>query len=470
MMIFGEYGEDTPMVDKRLDLFDQKPAGLSSRGVIDDDRPANEPVGRIHPQPWMTAPETRSVLEALSVAGTDVRFIGGCVRDTLLHRPIRDIDIAVPLPPLTVMDLLRKAGIKVVATGIDHGTVTAVIGRINFEITTLRVDVETDGRRARVAFTDDWIADAARRDFTINALSCTPEGDIYDYFGGVEDLGHGRVRFVGNARERINEDVLRLLRFFRFYAHFGRPPPDTDALAACRERAPDVRLLSGERVRVEIFRTLMAGDPADVFLLMASEHVLEHVLPEAGSVGRLRMLSWLDSRALRIATVHPDPVRRLAALLSTDAGGVRAVAQRLKLSNRQGHRLLVMIDPPFRVDPDSGLETIRRALHHCGAEAVRDLALLAWSAELALTPRLPRSRTDAWIALIATIDSWVPTSFPLKGRDALAAGIPHGPQVGEILKEIERWWEAGDFRATREQCLARLEELLTARGAKANPL
>ena len=185
----------------------------------------------------MTAPETRLVLAALAQGTSDIRFIGGCVRDAVLKRPVRDIDLALPLSPDRVITLLNQAGIRVIPTGIDHGTVTAVVGSMQFEITTLRMDVESYGRRAKVAFIDDWSADAARRDFTFNALSCTPEGDIYDYFGGLEDLGHGRVRFVGSARERIGEDVLRLLRFFRFYALYGRPPADLVALGACREWA-----------------------------------------------------------------------------------------------------------------------------------------------------------------------------------------------------------------------------------------
>ncbi|HYN39631.1 MAG TPA: CCA tRNA nucleotidyltransferase, partial [Rhodospirillales bacterium] len=252
-----------------------------------------QPVGRIHPQPWMTALETRAVFDALAADGAEVRFIGGCVRDSVLKRPVRDIDIALAVPPGDVMALLRRASIRVIPTGLDHGTVTAIVGGRPFEITTLRVDVETFGRRARVAFTDDWVADAARRDFTFNALSCTVDGDIYDYFDGLEDLGHGRVRFVGDPSARIGEDVLRLLRFFRFYAHYGRPPPDPAALAACRAWAEKLPTLSGERVRVEIFRTLMAADPADVFELMQAHAVLPHVLPEANGVARLKMLSWI---------------------------------------------------------------------------------------------------------------------------------------------------------------------------------
>lgn len=425
--------------------------------------PITEPVGKIHPQPWMTAPETRIVLDALTTEGIEVRFIGGCVRDALLKRPIRDVDIASPDPPEKVMALLAKAGIKVVPTGIDHGTVTAVVEKMQFEITTLRVDVETDGRRAKVAFTDDWIADAARRDFTINAMSCTANGDVYDYFSGLEDLGQGTIRFVGNARERIDEDVLRLLRFFRFFALFGRPPPDRDALAACRERACGIRILSGERVRVEMFRTLMAADPADVLQLMSDNGILDHVMPEAGNIGRLRVMSWLDTRAIRVDSVAAHPVRRLAALLDTDARGAEAIAERLKMANRQKTRLITMAAPPFRIDPDDP-HTTHKALRRLGPAAVRDLALLNWSGELTVTPRLPHSRTTGWIELIDIADSWEPPTFPLRGRDALASGIPHGPRVGALLRAVEAWWEEGEYRADREGCLDRLKSLIADAG------
>jgi poly(A) polymerase len=410
----------------------------------------------------MTAPETRIVLDALTAEGSEARFIGGCVRDALLKRPVRDVDIASPEPPEKVTALLVKAGVKVVPTGIDHGTVTAVVAKMPFEITTLRVDVETDGRRAKVAFTDDWIADAARRDFTINAMSCTADGDVYDYFNGLEDLGHGTIRFVGNARERIDEDVLRLLRFFRFFALYGRPPADRDALAACREKASGIRLLSGERVRVETFRTLMAADPADVFQLMRENGVLEHVLPEAGDVGRLRMMSWLDTRAIRVDSVAPHPVRRLAALLDTDLRGAQALAGRLKLANRQKARLITMAAPPFPVGPDAGSLTIHKALRRLGPAAVRDLALLNWAGELAVMPRLPHSRTEGWIELINIVDSWEPPQFPLQGRDALALGARHGPEVGTLLRAVEAWWEDGEYRAGREDCLEKLRSLIVA--------
>lgn len=431
---------------------------------------AGQPVGKLPPQPWMTAPESRRVLAALGASGLPVRFIGGCVRDALAHRKVQDIDLALALPPPAVMALLERAGIHVVPTGIDHGTVTAIVDGRTFEITTLRVDVESYGRRARVAFTDDWVADAARRDLTINAMSCTPDGDVYDYFNGIEDLGRGRVRFVGNAYDRIGEDVLRLLRFFRFHAHYGRPPPDAEALAACRAWADKLNLLSGERVRVEIFRTLMAPQPADVFRLMAEHHVLSHALPEAGQFDRLQQLAWLERSGLARAEVQPDPVRRLAALLATDAAGGEAVALRLRLSNRQRDRLLTMLAPPCVVAPPARVDAgddagddgggddrpLLRALYRCDHATVRDLALLAWAAERAAASRLPPERNGAWLALLDRAAALPRPVFPLRGRDALALGIPPGPQIGRLLGQVEAWWEEGGYQADRAACLERL--------------
>ncbi len=433
------------------------------RAAVDPRLPAG-PIGKLPPQPWMTVPETRRLLDALRAGGTEVRFIGGCVRDSLLkrQRPAQDIDVALALPPERVIDLLRRASIKVVPTGVDHGTVTAVIGALHYEITTLRVDVESYGRRARVEFTDDWVADAARRDFTFNALSCTPDGDIYDYFGGLEDLSHGRVRFVGDPQARIAEDVLRLLRFFRFYAWYGQPPADEDALAACRAWAAKVQTLSGERVRVEMLRTLMAPEPADVFQLMRDWEVLGHVLPEADGIGRLRMLCWLDSRAVQVATVAADPIRRLAALLETDAAGVEAIAERLRLSNHQRERLLAIAARAQPVDPDAGPAAMRRLLYHRGRETARDLALLSWAAELDAAPRLPRGRNERWTAVLHAIDDSPAITFPLLGRDAIAAGVPAGPAIGRVLRQVEAWWEAGGYVADRNACLARLHEQLRA--------
>ncbi len=419
-----------------------------------------EPTGKIAPQPWITAPETVAVVEALAADGAEVRFVGGCVRNAVLQRPVEDIDIATPEPPERVIALLEKAGIKAVPTGIKHGTVTAFIGDAHVEITTLRIDVETDGRRAKVAFTDDWTTDAARRDFTINALSCTPGGDIYDPMGGLDDLGRGRVRFVGDAEKRIEEDVLRLLRFFRMYAVYGRPPPDTEALAACRALAPKLSGLSGERVREEMLRILMAPAAADTVVLMQGEGVLEHVLPEAGNVGRLRMLTWLETGAIKVDSVTPDPLRRLAGLLDVDAAKAQSVAARLRLSNQETDRLVSMAAAPYQVTPEMDERSRRRALHRAGADVVRDLVLLAWAGELAATPRRRAERTRAWLDTLAAADAWTPVEFPLKGRDVTALGVPAGPRVGALLGAVEAWWEDGDYRADRKACLGKLGSLV----------
>lgn len=423
-----------------------------------------EPTGKIGPQPWITAADTRAVIDALTAEGTEVRFVGGCVRDALCKRPVKDIDIATPDPPEKVMALLRAAGIKALPTGIEHGTVTAVAGGGTFEITTLRIDVETNGRRARVAYTDDWIADAARRDFTINTLSATPSGDVYDPFHALDDLAHGRVLFVGVARQRVEEDLLRILRFFRIHADYGRPPADTDALAACRALAHRLPELSGERLRREIFRILLAPNPADTIHLMQGEKILEYILPEAGPVGRLRMLSWLESTAIKVASVVPDAVRRLAALLEADRDGAAGVAQRLRLSGAEKKRLVGALDSPDDFSLEMSDTARRRLFHRRGADSVRDWVLLAWAEERALNPRQTSERCNGWRDFLAAADAWQDIDFPITGLDALALGVAEGPALGGLLKSVEDWWEAEDFRPGRDECLERLKELRELRG------
>jgi poly(A) polymerase len=393
----------------------------------------SEPVDRIPPQPWMTEPPTRAVMVALGAA----RFVGGCVRDALLGRATGDIDIATPLPPDAVTRRLEAAGIKVVPTGLAHGTVTAVVAPRHFEITTLRRDVETFGRHARVAFTDDWAADAARRDFTMNALFLDAEGAVFDPVGGLADLRAGRVRFVGDAETRIREDVLRLLRFYRFHAHYGKGEADAAARGACRALAPLLPGLSGERVAVETLKLLAAPDPLPALALMAEDGVLAVLYPEAKRRDRLAALVALEPA--------PDALRRLGALI---AGDPAPLAERLRLSSEQRDRLLAFAAPPWPIDLDA-VETVqRRALHHLGAPLYRDLVLLH-AAESAETATLP--------SLLTLAAHWQPQRFPLKGRDVTARGVPAGRRVGRLLKAVEAWWEEGDFRADRAACLAELE-------------
>ncbi len=421
--------------------------------------PRDEPVGQLPPQPWMTAPETRAVIAALTADDAEVRFAGGCVRDSVLGRPINDIDIATLDPPATVMALLERAGIRAIPTGLAHGTVTAVIGHAHYEITTLRRDVESFGRHARVEFTDDWAADAARRDLTINALFARPDGMIFDPFDGLADLGARRVRFVGNARQRIEEDLLRLLRFFRFNAYYGKPPADLDALLACRALAPRLSELSGERIHGELVKLLLAPDPAATLLLMRGEQVLPHLLPEAREFGRLRLLVFLETRALARPHIAPDALRRLAAVLSTDRAGAQALAERLRLSAADGRRLIALAAPAQRPAPDMDDAAARRLLHRIGAGLFRDLVLISWAERKALQARTAAAETGRWQHLLDLADLWKPLSLPVRGEDALALGLARGPAVGQALAEVERWWEAGDYQAGREACLRRLAAL-----------
>src|SRR5919106_349290 len=260
-------------------------------------------------QPWLSALSSRRVLAALMAEGLPARFVGGCVRDGLLGRDLSggEIDLASPALPEEVTRLLEAAGLRAIPTGFSHGTVSTVVKDQRFEITTLRQDVATDGRHATVAFTDDFQADAARRDFTINAMSCDQDGRLFDYFGGHADLLAGRVRFVGPAAQRIEEDHLRILRFFRFFAHYGRPPADAEALRACAEAAPRIAHLSGERVQVEMIKLLAAADPLPALGLMGETGVLAQVVPGAPALERLARLLVLAPKA--------DPLLRLSALL-----------------------------------------------------------------------------------------------------------------------------------------------------------
>jgi poly(A) polymerase len=391
----------------------------------------------------MMDPATLAVLAALTADGTPARFVGGCVRDAVAGLPVKDVDVATPLPPDEVARRIAAAGLRAVPTGIEHGTVTAVSGGRPFEITTLRRDVATDGRRAVVAFTDDWDEDASRRDLTFNALSLEPDGRLHDPFGGLDDLAAGRVRFIGDPRQRIREDVLRLLRFFRFLARYGRQPPADDQLAACRELAPLLPRLSGERVRAELLRLLSAEDPLPAWRPMIAEGILDHVLPEAVDPARLERMAAHD-RALGLA---PDGLLRLAAAIGGDG---RAAAERLRLSNAERDRLLRALTPPWPVVPDMGERERRRALYRLGADGYRDLAMLAAAGDPAADGGVLRDD-------LAAAAAWDPPAFPLKGSDALERGVPAGPRVGELLAAVEAWWEEADFRPGRDACLAELE-------------
>ncbi|MGE4527192.1 MAG: CCA tRNA nucleotidyltransferase [Rhodospirillaceae bacterium] len=426
-----------------------------------------DPVGQIASQDWLVHPDTRAVMAALSARGAVARFAGGCVRDAVLGLPVHDVDIAVDCPPAETMSLLAAAGIRAVPTGFAHGTVTAVTPSRAFEITSLRHDVETDGRHAVVAFTGDWEADAARRDLTINALYADAEGAVYDPCDGLADLGARRVRFVGEAERRIAEDGLRILRFFRFFGRYGAPPADAAALAACRKLAPMLDALSGERVWAEMRRILAGPDPGEVLLLMRGEGLTDRLMPGALEPGRLRVLAWLETRGLNMAEVEASAVRRLAALIAgedADCARAGALADAWRFSNAERDRLLGALAPlPEPLTVEMPRDAARRVLYRLGAERWRDRVLIAWADyrhRHGGRGPLPGARgSAAWEALLRLPETAAVPEFPVSGMDVLALGAESGPAVGAALRRLEAEWAAGDFALGREALLARLAEI-----------
>ena len=407
----------------------------------------------------MEAPATRKVVEALSADGADVRFVGGCVRDALLGRETNDIDLGTPDRPERVMALLARAGIKThtVPRGIAHGTVSAVHGGTRHEITTLRRDERTDGRHAEVAFTDDWREDAARRDFSFNAMSMTPDGRLYDYFGGQADLTAGRVRFVGDPATRIAEDHLRLLRFFRFHAWYGEGEPDEKALDACKAASDTITLLSYERIQSEMLKLLASDDPLSALSAMLNTGVLHQLLPLARQSEAFARLVGIE----RIYSVL-DPIRRLASLIAEsgvakNATAIRAFADRWQLPRIQAERLVALVVLPNPINPRIDRRVQHRLLYRLGRERFRDLLLVVWAGENI------DEKDSSLRAMLETVDSWKAPEFPLRGADVLALGVEEGPKVGGLLREVENWWIEQDFAPDRAALLDKLAALVAAR-------
>lgn len=402
-------------------------------------------VGKLSKKQFMVAEDTVRVMQSLLRDGGDARFVGGCVRDALANRRIIDIDIATPLKPDDVTARLEADKIHVVPTGLKHGTVTAVIDGRPFEITTLRHDVATYGRHADVAFTDDWQADAARRDFTINAMSATIEGDVYDYFSGMEDLRNGHIVFVGDAETRVREDILRILRFFRFHAHFGKGEPNTAALAACAKLADHLPRLSAERIRNETLKLLEAPNCAAVWHLMLQNRVVTHFLPEATGVATLERLVKLEEQYHSPGFV----TRRLLAVLDVTVEGLIKVIEALRLSKEQGGHLLTLFEPGVEVHTRMDQATIHRAVYQLGNDVVRSLLLLCAARE-----GKPHDlhNTFQWAT------AFRPPRFPLQAQDVLDLGYAQGPDIGRILGNMESWWLAADFEPGRTACLKKLKD------------
>lgn len=395
---------------------------------------------------------TRAVMAALEARGYAgcARFVGGCVRNSLLGQPIDDIDIATTLTPDQVTEALEAAGIKVVPTGVDHGTVTAVAEGRPFEITTLRRDVSTDGRRAVVAFTQSWDEDAVRRDFRLNALYADAEGRIFDPTGqGVADARAGRIVFVGDPMTRIREDYLRILRFFRFHAWYGKAEADSAALSACKALKGMLSGRAAERTQKELLKLLAAPDPRAALRLMAATGVLSAVLPQVKALTRFETLVAIESEHF----FDIDAELRLASLLPDDPSIAQDTAERLRLSNALKDRLVAAAGHEPRIVSWMSPRETRRAVYRLGGRTFADRVKLAWAAS-------DRPATaNQWRALIPLAETWTPPVFPLTGEDVVKAGVPRGPMVGQVLREIEDWWIDLDFIDDRMAAVERLKSV-----------
>ena len=411
---------------------------------LDRDRGSKPP--SLKDADWLKRPETRAVFAALSVDGAETRAVGGAVRNALLGLPVSEIDLATTAVPEKVMALAEKAGLKPVPTGIDHGTVTIIASGVPFEVTTLRCDVKTFGRRANVAFTTSWEEDARRRDFTLNALYADRDGNVFDPLGGLADLLAGRVRFIGDAEDRIREDYLRILRFFRVHAYYGKGRMDPDGLHAAVKLRAGLDVLSPERVGAELKRLLVAPNAAAAVEALYDYGLLTLLLGGVPLLGRFERLIALEA-ALGLA---PDASLRLAALAVFVEEDAERLTHRLRLSNAEQTVLLLAAKLRPGIHAPSDAEAKER-LYRLGVEAYRAFVLLAWAASGA-------SPDDAaWRRAFTLPSRWQAPAFPLRGADMVALGLK-GPEIGETLRRLERDWIAAGFALSRDALLAKVRD------------
>jgi poly(A) polymerase len=375
------------------------------------------------------------VLAVMNGGGEETRVVGGAVRNLLFGLPLTEIDLATTAQPKAVIERVTAAGFKAVPTGIEHGTITVVADGKPFEVTTLREDVETDGRHAVVRFGRDWKKDAERRDFSINAMSLSSDGAVHDYCGGLADIEKRVVRFIGNADQRIAEDYLRVLRFFRFFAAYGEGEPDREGYLACARARDKLDKLSRERIRAEILKLLAAKRAPEAMTAMADAGIYDRVFANAPELPALSKLALIEQSN----EIAPDAVRRLAAVavrLDEDAANLR---ERLRLSNEEYKRLASMGDRWWRLTPAAGESYAKETLYRIGAEEYADRALISFahsSASLA---------DEGWGALLSLPQRWTPPRFPLSADDFIKRGVEKGPKLGKSLAAAEAEWIAADF-------------------------
>lgn len=414
--------------------------------------PDGATAARLERAAWLAWPETRQVFAALVRDGHEARAVGGAVRNSLLGQAVTEVDLATTARPDEVIALAERAGLRAVPTGLDHGTVTVIAGHRPFEVTTLRHDVETFGRRAKVAFTDDWTADARRRDFTINALYAAADGSLFDPLGGRADVLARRVRFIGDAHARIREDYLRILRFFRFNADYATPPFDAHGLAACvRERA-GLAMLSPERVHVELARLLVSGGAASALEAMLDYGVLVDVLGGVPYLGRFRRLAAIEEAC----EVKPSAMRRLAALTVSVSEDVERLGVRLRLSGAERASLSCTLRARTLSD-ESDAPAAKTLLYRAGPDCYRDAVLLAWANAGA------PAEAPGWRRLLSLPERWTAPAFPLSGADLLALGLAEGPAVGRVLKAVEAAWISDGFAAGKAELMAMARRLAERR-------
>ncbi|MGH7247031.1 MAG: CCA tRNA nucleotidyltransferase, partial [Pseudomonadota bacterium] len=396
---------------------------------------------------WLREGEVTRLLTLLNRDGEEARVVGGAVRNALLRLPIAEIDVATTAVPEEVVRRVAAAGWKAVPTGIEHGTVTVIIDSRPFEVTTLRQDVETFGRKARVVFGRDWRRDAERRDFTINALSGSVDGKVFDYVGGLDDIAVRSVRFIGDPRERIAEDYLRILRFFRFHAHFGEGAPDGPGLSACIKARAGLDTLSRERVRMELLKLLPAPRAAPTMAVMTESGLLGPVL---GGIPYLASFAKMTEFEAALGA-DADPVRRLGALAVMVKEDAQRLSRRLRLSNAESERLKAL-ESWWRISPAAGERAAHALVYQIGAQAFTDRVLVAWARANA------GAGEGAWRALATLPQRWTAPAFPFKSSDFIRRGVRAGPALGAAMRAAKEAWVAADFpvdRAAAEAIAAR---------------
>lgn len=387
---------------------------------------------------WLSCSAAQAVFRAIEAGGHGARAVGGSVRNSLMGRAVRDVDIATTALPDEVTRLATAAGLKAVPTGIDHGTVTVVSAGIPYEVTTLRRDVETFGRKARIAFTGDWLADAGRRDFTINALYCAADGTVHDPLGGYDDLVARRVRFIGDARERIREDFLRILRFFRFTAEYAHGDPDAGGLAACIAERGGLALLSAERIRAELIKLLSAPAAFAAVRAMTEGGITALLVVETPDLALLHRLIEVEA-ALGLAA---DPVLRLAALAVRERDDAERLRERLRLSSAESDELMGLCGHAMEdiaYDAATPEAAARARLYRLGEAMWSKRGLMAW-AHSATEPGDPARRHRLELPR-----RWPVPRLPVRGSDVVGHGVEPGPAVGRVLAALETWWIGADF-------------------------